>query len=584
MNHHSTKRNHTRNPWLMGFTALTILSLALVLVLAAGGGSAAAGNNAAPAAAPNWAENCVEGWVHDALDIGLPGWTVQAHRTVDPATVLTATTNSLGYFKFDKLLPGDWVFAVVVQPGWAPYPGTATTLNLTLPDFPTPFTTCNGIQGLEDLRFKMQQGTATPTATWTPGPNATRMRGYVYQLTCTGMTPVKNVTLKAWRSATAGGLDSVVQTVATDAGGFFNFYLPTAPPPFYHIILTPPLGLNPYQASSLEGTVITPDHIRIDEPGYQVYEGNVFILKDPTLKCGTDTPTPTPTDTPTPTPTPTDTPTPTPTHTPTPTPTDTPTVTPTPTTVPGCADAFVVDIANFGLGGWEVHAMPDGAMDPHLSAVTDAAGRASFDNLTPGKWKFWVIMQPGWEAVTPEMVVVTIPSGDLCLRIRFKVVQSTPTPTDTPTPTATPTVPTPTITPTALPNPLYFPMILVPGGVCEIGRIQVEVWGTMYNMPLKPDGYFRMIEPLPWQTPTVFKLVNYTGPVLWVQYKPFYHKQEDGYQFSYPGGMSGQDFRLFVLTSCGRIVIETSVDDPTPTPAGGGHVDPPVAVTPTPIR
>ena len=98
--------------------------------------------------------------------------------------------------------------------------------------------------------------------------------------------------------------------------------------------------------------------------------------------------------------------------------------------------------------------------------------------------------------------------------------------------------------------------------------MQTTVWGTFYSFPLNFNNIPRYVEPLPWQAefPTVFKLVNFEGPVLWTQYLPFYKKQIDGYTFTYPGGFAGQDFKLFVRTECGLILIYTSVDDPTPTP------------------
>ncbi len=571
-----TYRSHLFTSRLLaGITILFVLAAAFLLVFAAESGASTAvatENNLAPATDPGKA--CVEGRVHDVLHVGLAGWTVNASGPGGAS--LSATTNALGYFMFDNLEVGTWTFAVEVKPGWVPYPGKPASLTLDV----TVANQCNGIVDDADISFKFEQGTATPTATASPGPNATRIRGFVYQLTCNGMTPVSLATVRLWRSNDANGLDSVVSTKLTDASGFYNFYLPVPPPPYYHIIIDVPPGFVAFQASSLEGVVVAMDHIRINAPGYEAYEENNFILKDPNLKCGTDTPTPTPTHTPTATPTPTDTPTatPTPTDTPTstptltptatptatPTPTDTPTVTPTPE-IPGCADAFVVDIANFGLAGWEIHATPDGADLPHLIGITDAAGRVNFPDLKPGLWKFWIIMQPGWEAVTPEMVTVNIPPGDTCLRIRFRVAQSTPTPTHTPTPTATPTVPTPTITPTPS-YMLYFPMLLRLGSVCEIGRLQVTVWGTYYDFKISQDNIVYFVEPLPWQNPTLFKLVNYDGPVTWTQYKPYYFKQIGGYEFTYPGGLAGADFRLFVHTECGYIIINTSVDDPTPTP------------------
>jgi hypothetical protein len=525
---------------------MPLLAITGILVLLAFAGSALAGNgqaapNPAPAA-PTAA--CIEGWVHDALDIGLPGWVITAHPVGNPALSQTRTSDSLGYFRFDGLAAGDWVFTITVQPGWAPYPGTQTTLTVTLVDGMT----CNGIRGLEDLRFKMQQGTPTPTPTWTPGPPATRLRGYVYQLTCNGMTPVRNARLDAWRSNTADTLDSIVQTRLTDAGGFYNFYLPTIPPPFYHIIVTPPAGLEPFQATSLEGIVVAPNHIRIDAPGYLVYEDNIFILRDPNLKCGTDTPTPTPTATPTATPTPPN----------------------------GCIEGYKVDDLHVGLPGWEIHAVPDGSDEPHLVRITDGTGYFRFDDLTPGVWRLWEIMRPGWEPVTDEMFTVTVRGSLTCAQVRFKNRQLPPTPTPTNTPTPTPT-PTETVPPP--PNPLYFPRVFRPGGVCEIGRLQTIVWGHFYSFPIREDGLVRYVRPLPWQFPTVFRVVNYEGPTEWTQYKPFYVKQHGGYEFSYPGGRPGADFRLFLRTECGVIIIETSVDDPTPTPVPGTPTP-----TPTPPK
>ncbi|MCX7853798.1 MAG: alcohol dehydrogenase catalytic domain-containing protein, partial [Caldilineales bacterium] len=97
--------------------------------------------------------------------------------------------------------------------------------------------------------------------------------------------------------------------------------------------------------------------------------------------------------------------------------------------------------------------------------------------------------------------------------------------------------------------------------------------------PIREDGLVRYVRPLPWQFPTVFRVVNYEGPTEWTQYKPFYTKQRGGYEFTYPGGMPGADFRLFLRTDCGVVIIETSVDDPTPTPVPGTPTP-----TPTPPK
>lgn len=188
-------------------------------------------------------------------------------------------------------------------------------------------------------------------------------------------------------------------------------------------------------------------------------------------------------------------------------------------------------------------------------------------------WTFWEVMQPGWSPVTAEMFNATVPSGPGCIYIRFKNRQATPTPTPTP-------LVTPTATATPVPNPVWIPVAMRPGGVCEIGRVQVTVFGTFYSFSLTPDGNVKTIRPLPWQSPTVFRIVNYEGPVVWTQYRPLYEKQIGGYEFTYPGGRAGDIFTLYVETSCGIVRIETDIDDPTPTPTP--QVTP--TRTPTPTR
>ena len=138
---------------------------------------------------------------------------------------------------------------------------------------------------------------------------------------------------------------------------------------------------------------------------------------------------------------------------------------------------------------------------------------------------------------------------------------------ETPTPTPTPTyTPTPTITPTPTPYKLYLPLILTEPPACEVGYIYVNVWGKEYHIPLYDVPYVYMLHPLPWQDPTVFYLKAYEGDVLWTQYDPFYHKQQGGYEFVFPGGYSGEEFTLYVVTECGEVAIMSNVDDPTPTP------------------
>ncbi|NOX61535.1 MAG: hypothetical protein GXP42_06260, partial [Chloroflexi bacterium] len=295
LQHHSNRlhflRKHARSIAALSAGFLLIV-VVLVLALASPVQATAPAAPAAPTPPP--CTDGIQGYVLNELHLPLSGWTVEAYPKGNPAAKMTTTTNGEGYFEFSPLTAGDWVVNLVPETGWVPVPPTQMTVEVTV----------GAGAACAQVFFKMQQATPTPTATWTPGPPATRLRGYVYELTCDGMVPVANVTLNAWRSDAPDALDSVVKTVMTDGGGFYNFYLPTTPPPYYHIIVEPPPGLEAYQATSLEGVVVDVDHIRINAPGYMVYEDNIFILRDPNLKCGTDTPTPTPTETPTPTNTP----------------------------------------------------------------------------------------------------------------------------------------------------------------------------------------------------------------------------------------------------------------------------------------
>ena len=164
-------------------------------------------------------------------------------------------------------------------------------------------------------------------------------------------------------------------------------------------------------------------------------------------------------------------------------------------------------------------------------------------------------MQDGWEPVTPAEFDVFVAASEDCTYARFKNRQIPPTSTPTPTYTPTPTPPT-----------LYLPLILTRPDECIAGKVHVIVWGEHFSFPLTPDGNVKSIPPLPWQFPTTFWTTNYTGAISWTQYQPFYHKQLGGYTFVYPGGHSGEEFSLFISTECGKLAIETEVDDPTPTP------------------
>ena len=389
-----------------------------------------------------------------------------------------------------------------------------------------------------------------PTPTPTPTPeHITRVRGYVYNRTCDGDVLFGPVMMRLYVGNDPNNIGALVEERSTDNGGFYNFYLPGDQPPFYFVQIMPYPGMIPILATSVDGDVLGPDLIRINYPGWQVYADNNFVLVDPELTCnGTPIVTPTPTSTPTATPTPT--------LTPTPTPTATPSV--------GCVEGYKVDELHVGLPNWEIHAQPANGSQPHLITTTDGTGYFRFDNLTPGTWRFWEVMQVGWEPITSDLFTANVPASRECVSIRFKNRQATATPTPTRTPTATPIPPD---TPTPIPNPIYLPVMVKPAGMCEISRLQVEVWGTFYSFPLTPDGTVKTIKPLDWQTPTVFRLVNYSGPVTWTQYKPTYAKQIGGYEFIYPGTQAGDIFWMFVRTNCGTVAVATAVDDPTPTPS-----------------
>lgn len=486
-------------------------------------------------AAPHQATGCKEGWKIDDLHVGLPGWTINARLANDAnATVYTQVTDGNGYFKFDDLPEGTYLFWEEMQTGWAP---------VTDPQFTSPVAAgdiCDGVydQAQGDIRFKNKQATPTPT----PSTEGTRIHGKVFDLTCEGLEPMPDVQLETWSSALPDNLDILYQTKYSQADGSFHFVLLPPYPNYFHTLVFPPAGYIALTALAPEGTVVAPDHIRFDNPGWEWFDDNMFIVQEEDLIC--DTPTPTPTATATPTAT----------DTPSPTPTITPTETPTPFPY-GCLEGNKVDDQHVGLPGWEIHARPKNQISPEYFDITDGSGYFRFDNLDPGTYVVWEIMQDGWEPVTPEEFEIEILPGLDCTYARFKNRQIPPTSTPTPTYTPTPTPPT-----------LYLPLILTRPDECIAGKVHVIVWGQHFSFPLTPDGNVKSIPPLPWQYPTTFWTTNYTGAISWTQYQPFYHKQIGGYSFVYPGGYAGDEFSLFVATECGKLAIETEIDDPTPTP------------------
>ncbi|HHB90107.1 MAG TPA: hypothetical protein ENK60_02230 [Anaerolineae bacterium] len=269
-----------------------------------------------------------------------------------------------------------------------------------------------------------------------------------------------------------------------------------------------------------------------------------------------------------------------------------------PSSVPGCISGYKVDDLHVGLPGWVIHTRPVGSTTPEYTTTTDGSGYFEFPNLTPGEWEVWEEMQPGWEPVTSDRFVVTVFSGDNCVQVRFKNRQapttptptptpiqptatSTPTPpcpcpTATPTPTPTPTPPCPCLTPTPTPPPAETstpppttPTPPPPPG-CEDARLEFNVWGRDYSIPLWDDDQVWSVNGLPWQRPTVFTIRGYNGSVTWRQYQPYWRKQVGGYSFTYPGGNAGELFQLYVYTSCGTLQLLGAIDDPTPTPPAPG--------------
>ena len=234
-----------------------------------------------------------------------------------------------------------------------------------------------------------------------------------------------------------------------------------------------------------------------------------------------------------------------------------------PSNQPGCISGYKVDDQHVGLPYWRIHAQP--VDNPNLEYIvqTDGSGYFELPNLAPGMWEVWEEVQSGWEPVTADRFQVRVYSGSNCVRVRFKNRQTLTTPTSTPTPTTTPGCPCSTPTPTPTPTPR--PTATVPAD-CEAGRLEFNIWGTNYSIPLWDDAHVWSVWGLPWQRPTIFNIRNYTGRVTWLQYQPYYHKQEGGYTFIYPGGHAGDDFTLYVETRCGKLQLQGAVDDPTVTP------------------
>jgi LysM repeat protein len=63
---------------------------------------------------------CAEGYKVDEKGKRLAGWTVEAFLATNPAEVMSTLTDERGYYRFNGLTLGDWVFRVKHQTGWTP--------------------------------------------------------------------------------------------------------------------------------------------------------------------------------------------------------------------------------------------------------------------------------------------------------------------------------------------------------------------------------------------------------------------------------------------------------------------------------
>ncbi|MCP4197462.1 MAG: hypothetical protein GY762_09980, partial [Proteobacteria bacterium] len=187
---HSLRKRIRRVGIVAVLMALLLVSLAVTSTFAVSGIGHApqdishSSQNPSPQQDPS---GCVEGYKIDDLHTGLPGWVIHARPVGSDQPVYTQITDGIGYFGFDDIAVGRWLFWEEMQEGWvAVTPAQFEAEVLQGPD-------CT------QIRFKNRQGTPSPTPTPTQVP-ATRIRGYVLEETCDGRFPLGNVTLTAWNS------------------------------------------------------------------------------------------------------------------------------------------------------------------------------------------------------------------------------------------------------------------------------------------------------------------------------------------------------------------------------------------------
>ena len=89
----------------------------------------------------------------------------------------------------------------------------------------------------------------------------------------------------------------------------------------------------------------------------------------------------------------------------------------------GCIDGAAVDEAGVPLAGQRIYAQPADAGAPAILTLTDADGSFFFPALAPGAWTVRHDLPPGWTALTPAEVAVTVaPAAALegCLPVSFR--------------------------------------------------------------------------------------------------------------------------------------------------------------------
>lgn len=364
---------------------------------------------------------CVEGTKIDDLHVGLPGFVVHLRSQSGPFE-LTATTNGLGYFRFDGVPVGQYTMWEEQQTGWAP---------VTAPQFDI---TVTGGSRCVQVRFKNRQATPTPTPTNTPTPTATPTNTPTATPTATH-TPTPTPTATPTHTAT---VTPTIPLGCIEGSKVDDLHVGL---PGWVIHVQRADGTGPIYTQTTDGTgAYRFDGLPLGEyrvweemqtgwepvtaPEFTVTLRQAGVCVQTRFKNRQATPTPTPTST----------------RLPTATPTATPTI--TPTSALACIDGKKVDALNVGLPGWVINVQRADGTGPVYTDTTDGTGAYRFDGLPLGTYRIWEVMQPGWEPVTPPDFQVTLSRTDVCLTTQFQNRQA-PTPTPTQPPSIIPNVPHP---------------------------------------------------------------------------------------------------------------------------------------------